>query len=88
MDYLHQELDLNADDAVEVKLDHQAYVRLLDDANFRRYQRGERYSFHGGLVTSPTTSMAAPQAGRWHLVVDLGGSVGKVRPAIRVLHPA
>ena len=86
MDYLHHELDLGADDAVEVLVDDQAYVRLLDDANFARYQRGERYDYQGGLASPPTIRIVAPRAGCWHLVIDFGGFTGSVRPAFRVLH--
>ena len=88
MDYLHQEFDLDADDVVEVKLDHWANVRLLDDANFAQYQRGGQHTYHGGLATQQILSITAPHSGHWHLVVDLGGHAGSVNPAVRVLHHA
>ena len=41
MNYLRYELDLRKDQVVEVDLDQQANVRLLDGANYSKYQRGE-----------------------------------------------
>ncbi len=37
MNYVHYELDLSADDIVEVSLDNSANVRLLDDTNYSLY---------------------------------------------------
>ena len=87
-DYLHHELHLDAEEAVEVKLNNHANVMLLDDLNFGRYQRREKYTYLGGHTTLPTVRITAPNAGRWHLVVDLGGLAGSISPYYRVLHPA
>jgi predicted nucleic acid-binding protein len=40
MDPLHHEVDLGADDAIEVELDRQANVLLLDEATCRRFRGG------------------------------------------------
>lgn len=87
-DYLHHVLDLTADDAVEVMLDNQANVLLLDEVNFAKYRRGEPYHYQGGFTTRSLVNLSAPSAGRWHVVIDLGGRSGSVSPAIRILHPA
>lgn len=86
--YVHHELDLGTDDTVEVLLDNQVNVLLLDDANFAKYRRGEKFTYQGGFTKLPQVSLGAPHAGHWHLVIDLGGRAGSVAPAIRVLHPA
>jgi len=79
MNYLHYEFDLGPDDAVEVTLDRQANVRLLDSANYSRYQTGLQHRYHGGLAKESPVTIPAPHAGHWHVVVDLGGYAGTVR---------
>lgn len=85
MNYLHKDFDLADGDVVEVTLDHPANVQLLDAANFELYRRGKPYRYHGGHAQESPARLSAPSPGRWHLVVDLGGGVGTVRAAVRVL---
>ncbi len=86
MDFVHYDLNQrNAGDVVQVTLGTAANVRLLDDLNFNSYQRGGRYSFHGGYVTKSPYAVQVPSAGHWHVVIDLGGYAGQIRSAIRVL---
>ncbi|MDX1969969.1 MAG: DUF1883 domain-containing protein [Planctomycetaceae bacterium] len=85
MNFLHFELDLGCDDAVEVTLNHQANVRLLDDANFERYRNGQHHKYYGGLATESPVVIPAPRSGHWHVVVDLGGYAGKVSASVGVL---
>ena len=82
MNFLHYQMQLAADDIVEVTLDKQANVRLLDDTNFGRYQRGERHTYHGGLTKLSPVRLKPPHAGHWHVVIDLGGYAGTVRASI------
>jgi len=88
MNFLHYEFDLSANDTVEVTLDKQANVRLLDDVNFSLYQSGKRHRYHGGLAKTSPVRIAAPHAGHWHVVIDLGGYAGTVRASARVLQGA
>jgi len=50
MNYLHYKLDLERGEAIEVRLDKQANVRLLDEPNYAKYSRGERHTYYGGLA--------------------------------------
>jgi len=88
MDFLHYEFELSANDVVEVSLDKQANVRVLDDANYSLYRRGKRFYSYGGLAKTSPISLAAPFAGHWHVVIDLGGFRGSVRASARVLSAA
>ena len=88
MNYLHYEFDLHPDDVVEVTLDKQANVRLLDSQNFALYRSGSKHRYYGGLAKETPVRIKAPHAGRWHLVIDLGGYAGTVRAAARVLQGA
>jgi hypothetical protein len=85
MNYLHYDLQLGPNDVVEVTLDKQANVRLLDGANYSRYRRGERHSYYGGLAEASPVRLAAPHAGQWHLVIDLGGYSGTVKASVRTI---
>jgi hypothetical protein len=88
MNYLHKTLDLSAGDVVEVTLDHPANVQLLDASNYAAYQAGQFYRYHGGHFTHSPARIDAPSDGRWHLVIDLGGGVGRVSASVSVLSPA
>lgn len=82
MNFLHYELQLGPGEAVQVTLDKQANVRLLDDLNFQRYQRGEQHTYHGGLSKTSPVHLRPPHPGHWHLVIDLGGYAGTVRASV------
>ena len=85
MNFLHYDLYLNPEDVVEVTLDKQANVRLLDDSNFSAYKRGAQHRYYGGLVKTSPFRLPAPQAGHWHVVIDLGGYAGDVRASVRTI---
>ena len=85
MNFLHYELNLDSDDMVEVTLDKQANVRLLDASNFADYESGRRHNYYGGLAKVSPIRLKPPHAGRWHLVIDLGGYAGTVRASVRTL---
>jgi hypothetical protein len=85
MNFLHYEVDADDGDIVEVTLDRQANVRLLDGTNFSSFRSGRRHTCHGGLAKRSPIRLATPRAGRWHVVVDLGGYAGTVRAEVRVL---
>jgi len=81
MQFLHYDVQLSSGESVRVDLDRQANVRLMDDYNFRRFQRGESCSFYGGGALKSPIFLQAPTSGSWHVVVDLGGYSGSVRAA-------
>jgi len=85
MNYLHYDLTLTTGDVVEVTLDKQANVRLMDDTNFSNYKSGQRATSYGGLAKQSPVRIAAPHAGHWHVVIDLGGYAGTVRASVRTL---
>lgn len=85
MDFLHQELDLQLGDVVEVTLDSRANVMLLDPTNFSNYERGIPYRYYGGYAEKTPVRLSPPHSGKWHVVVNLGGYAGRVRAGVRVL---
>ena len=83
MNFLHYPLNLSSGDIVEVTLDTQANVRLLDEANFAKYQRGDKHTYYGGLAKVSPIKIPTPHPGSWHLVIDLGGYAGTVRASVK-----
>ena len=88
MNFLHYEVDTHDGDVIEVMLDRRANVRVLDGSNFSSFRSGRRHSYVGGLAKRSPIRLAAPHAGRWHVVVDLGGYAGSVRAGVRVRRAA
>jgi Domain of unknown function (DUF1883) len=85
-DYLHQEVELDADEVVEVILDHPANVMLLKPAEFTEYRNRKPFRYTAGVYYKETPArIPAPYPGPWHVVVDLGGGAGRVRASLRVL---
>jgi hypothetical protein len=86
MKYLHKKFDCAGGETVRVALDKQANVRLLDDNNYRHFRSGGSYRYGGGLAKTTPVLLTVPNAGRWHVVVDLGGYAGSVRASIALLN--
>ena len=85
MNFLHKVLDLADGDMVEVTLNNRANVQLLDEENYQQYSQNKLYRYHGGYGEHSPVILATPSAGRWHLVIDLGGGVGSVSESVRIL---
>ena len=88
MNFLHYEVDTDEGDVIEVTLDGQANVRVLDNGNFSSFRSGRRHGYVGGLAKRSPIRLAAPHAGHWHVVVDLGGYAGAYGAGVRVLRAA
>lgn len=85
MNHLHWMIDANEGDTVEVVIDRAANVQLLDPANYEHYQHGREFGYQGGYSTVSPVLIPVPHAGRWHVVVDLGGGPGRVRASVNLL---
>lgn len=85
MRFLQWELDAHDGDIVNVQLDHAANVRLLDPSNFHNYRQGRQHRYIGGFYKHTPVNLRVPHAGRWYVVVDLGGYQGRVNASVRVL---
>jgi len=84
-EHLHKELHLEAGDAVEIAIDHQANVMLLTDIGYSNYCSGSGFEYLGGNYTRSPILLVAPHTGHWHVVIDLGGQGGSIRHGIRVI---
>ena len=43
------------------------------------------YSYFGGRAKKSPVVLRPPHAGRWHVVIDLGGRRGTVRASVRTI---
>jgi len=86
MDFIHSETSVAPTQAVEVRLDRQARVLLLDEANFHAYRTGRQFQYFGGWAQVSPCRIRPPRSGRWHLVIDLGGHAGRVDASMRVVN--
>ena len=71
---------------VEVTLGNAANVRLLDSFNYSNFKSGRSCRQYGGYYRQSPAILKVPRAGRWHVVVDLGGYAGRVSASVRVLN--
>ena len=87
MNYTHYDLGQQPAGAVaRVTLDGtEANVMLLDSHNLGQYRRGGRFRYFGGHVRRSPVVLEVPNAGHWHVVVDLGGFGGSVRSSVEVV---
>lgn len=85
MHFLHYPFHVGPNEIIEIRLDRQANVRLLDDANYWAYRSGRPHRHYGGLAQSTPVRLEPPRPGYWHVVVDLAGVVGRVRASACVV---
>ena len=86
LNHLHSELLVGPDQVVQIMLaGDAANVFLLDDEGYQLYCTGGDYQHRaGGYMTRSPVVLRPPTAGRWHLVVDLGGDDGQVNAGITI----
>lgn len=58
---------------VKVELNYASDVFLVDQNNFNKYQRGQRFSYYGGHYSRSPVNIPAPNSGTWYLIV-IGGN--------------
>ncbi len=86
--YTHYDLkELKAGVTVEITLSAVANVRLMNHSNLALYKKAEKHRFIGGVARKSPVMLTIPQAGHWHLIIDMEGHPGKAESGIRILEP-
>jgi hypothetical protein len=86
MNFLHYDVWTQPGDIIQVSLTgNAANVLMMDQANFESYRSGRQFQYYGGYFTQSPAMIRAPGAGRWKVVVDLGGRAGQVRASVQVV---
>ena len=83
MNFLHADFCGKPNDVAIVTLDSQANVMLLDDINFLAYKQGLSFKYYGGWACRSPARLNPPHYGHWHVIIDLGGNVGRIRANVR-----
>ena len=89
MKFIHSDLGIisGGSTAVARLSGTEANVKLLDDANFARYKRGDQHTYYGGHYKQSPVHIPVPSTGRWNVAVDLGGYGGQINASISVIEP-
>lgn len=88
MEHLRYDLgNLKKGSTVVVTLSNQANVQLMTQGDYRNYQAGRRYRYHGGRVTRSPFRIAVPSTGHWVVAIDLGGYAGRISANVAVPPP-
>jgi hypothetical protein len=69
---------LSGGELATVEVRERANVLLMDQNNLMRYQRQQRFSHYGGQALRSPVKLRVPAAGRWYVVLDLGGASGTI----------
>lgn len=87
MQFIHSDLGFRSrGELVQFTLSgNSANCRLIDSSNFSAYRNGHQHRYHGGRATRSPVTIAIPNSGHWHAVVDMQGLGGRVNANIRVL---
>ena len=86
MSFLHKELWLNNNQAVQVRSSHQCNLYLLTDSDFNNYKRGNGFKYYGGFFTQFPARIVPSHSGRWHLVLDLAGGSATIQHSINIVN--
>lgn len=89
MEHLLSPVEAEAGDTIEVTTDRPANVRLLTPAEYDNYLRGRAYqAVRDGVTPTGLVRFPVPHAGRWDVVIDLGGKPGRVEASVALLSGA
>jgi hypothetical protein len=85
MNFLNYDVVTGPHSVIEVTLSgNAANVLVMDEGNFQSFRAGGAHRYHGGYYTQSPIIIRVP-AGRWHVVIHLGGYVGQVSASVRVI---
>jgi hypothetical protein len=88
MEHVRYDLgNLKKGSTVVVTLTNQANVQLMTQSEYRNYQAGRRYRYHGGRVTRSPFQIVVPSTGHWVVAIDLGGYTGRISANVAVQPP-
>lgn len=85
LNFVHSREYLHAGDIVVVNCNYQCNVMLMDDANYRSYRTGARFTYYGGHYTRLPAKITAPCDGWWNVILDLGGRSARIQYNIGVI---
>ncbi|KAA0689559.1 DUF1883 domain-containing protein [Neorhizobium sp. P12A] len=87
--YTHYDLkEQRAGVMIEITLSAVANVRLMNAQNFQRFTETLNHKFLGGVAKKSPIRLTIPEAGRWHLIVDMEGHNGLAESSVKMIDQA
>ena len=83
--HLHKYIALNERDIVKLHFNVPAYVYLMDDTNYGFYLARKQYEYYGDLVKKTPFMVRAPEAGKWHLVIERQNPAETLSVAVQIV---
>lgn len=82
MNHLHKREFLEEGDIVIVNCDYKCNVMITTDSEYRNYQAGRPFRYHGGAYDRFPVRILVPSTDHWNVTLDLGGGSATVRHSI------
>ena len=70
---------------IQVTLTGGANVLLMDETNLSLYKSGKKHRYYGGLATRSPYNLAIPEAGNWHVIINLKGLGNNTAATVKAL---
>ncbi len=70
---------------IEVSLNAVNNVRLMTAANFQRFTELLDFKYVGGVARKSPIRLTIPEAGHWHLIVDMEGHHGLAESSVKLI---
>ena len=84
--YSHYDLgEQRAGTVIEITLSAVANVRLMTAGNHQRFTETLKHQFVGGVAKKSPIRLSVPEAGHWHLVVDMEGHNGLAESSVKLV---
>jgi hypothetical protein len=74
MKFIHSRRYLNKDEIVQLDCDTQCNFMITTDAEFGFYERGQRFTYHGGTFKTFPARIRVPESGYWNITIDMAGA--------------
>lgn len=84
--YTHYDLNSQrAGTTIEVTLNGVNNIRLMTASNFQRFTEKLDFKYVGGVAKKSPIRLTIPEAGHWHLIVDMEGHHGLAESSVKMI---
>ena len=84
--YSHYDLkEQRTGTVIEITLSAIANVRLMNSSNLERFTETLQHQFIGGVAKKSPIRLTIPEAGHWHLVVDMEGHKSLAESSVKMV---
>ena len=72
MKFLHQTLEAQRNEIIEVEIDTPTKVKFLAGRDYKAYRLGRTHTYYGGLFDESPVRFVVPHDAKWTVVVEKG----------------